>query len=57
MDEAIQKLVLGWLAKANQDLSVARLLIIDENGTWVQGLTTANKPLKRHSRPGLHAGI
>ena len=40
MDEAKRRLVLGWLAKAEDDLRVARLLITEENR-----LTSRQKPI------------
>ncbi len=38
MDEAKRRLVLGWLAKAEDDLRVARLLIAEENRLYAAGV-------------------
>lgn len=38
MDEAKQRLVLAWLAKADDDLRVARLLILEENALYSAGV-------------------
>ena len=37
MDEAHRRLVAGWLAKAEDDLRVARLLIAEENRLYGAG--------------------
>jgi HEPN domain-containing protein len=37
MDEAKRRLVLGWLAKAEDDLRVARLLITEQNCLYAAG--------------------
>lgn len=38
MDEAKRRLVLGWLAKSEDDLRVARLLIAEENRLYAAGV-------------------
>lgn len=50
MDETKRRLVIGWLAKAEDDLRVARLLIAVENGLYAAGVyhcqQAAEKALK-----------
>jgi HEPN domain-containing protein len=50
MDEAKRRLVLGWIAKAEDDLRVARLLIAEENRLYAAGVyhcqQAAEKALK-----------
>ena len=50
MDEAHRRLIAGWLAKAEDDLRVARLLIAEENRLYAAGAyhcqQTAEKILK-----------
>jgi HEPN domain-containing protein len=50
MDEAKRRLILGWLAKAEDDLRVARLLIAEENRLYAAGVyhcqQAAEKALK-----------
>lgn len=38
MDEAKRRLVLAWLVKSDDDLRVARLLILEENALYVAGV-------------------
>lgn len=52
MDEAKQRLVAAWLAKARDDLSVARLLIVEEKRLYAAGVyhcqQAAEKGLKAY---------
>jgi HEPN domain-containing protein len=38
MDEAKQRFVLAWLAKADDDLRADRLLILEENAIYAAGV-------------------
>lgn len=50
MDEAKRRLVLAWLVKSDDDLRVARLLILEENALYVAGVDPCQQAAEKASK-------